>query len=216
MVLVPGLGALGYLLPLVRACAAWTRVNLLDVPGFGHRMTASCPASLTAVAGDVTAWLDVVPRAPVLLAGHSTGAQAALHVALARPGMVAGLALAGPTFPPDARRWRPLAAKIARTVPHETLGLIGATVPQYLRGRGRVLTLLRTAMADAPEAHISGVGCPVTIVRGARDAVCPEPWAAALAGRAAHGRCVTVPGAHNFCYQAPVPAARVLREGSTR
>ena len=216
LVLVPGLGALGYLLPLVRACAAWTRVHLLDVPGFGHASTAACPASLTAVARDVAAWLDVMPGGPVLLIGHSTGAQAALRVALVCPQRVSSLVLAGPTFPPDARHWRRLAARVLRTIPHEPLGLIGATAPQYLRGRGGVLTLLRTAMRDVPEARISDLVCPVTVVRGAHDAVCPEQWAVALAGRASDGRCVTLPGAHNFPYSAPGPAARVLREIAVR
>jgi pimeloyl-ACP methyl ester carboxylesterase len=138
LVLLPGLGAVGYLLPLARACAAWTRVHLLDVPGFGHARTAAYPASLADVARDVAAWLDVTPSGPVMLAGHSTGAQAAVHAALVRPQRAASLVLAAPTFPPDARRWRPLAARVLRTIPHEPLGLIGATVPQYLRGRGGV------------------------------------------------------------------------------
>ena len=211
LVLVPGLGALGYLLPLVRACASWTRVHLLDVPGFGHPRTADRPAALADVARDVTAWLDAVPRSPVLLVGHSTGAPAAVHVALARPQRVAALALAAPTFPPEARRWRPLAARVLRTMPHESPGLIAATAPQYLRGRRGVLTLLRTAMDDAVDTLVPALGCPVTVVRGARDAVCPEHWAAALAGRAPHGHGVTVPGAHNFPFNAPLPTSRALR-----
>jgi pimeloyl-ACP methyl ester carboxylesterase len=214
LVLVPGLGALNCLLPLVRACAGWTRVHLLDLPGFGHASTAACPASLTAVAHDVAAWLDAVPVGPVLLAGHSTGAQAAVRAALFRPQRVSSLVLTGPTFPPDARHWRRLAALVLRTIPHEPLGLIGATAPQFLRGRGGVLTLLRTAMDDVPEARIADLPCPVTVVRGAHDAVCPERWAVALAGRAADGRCVTLPGAHNFPYSAPGPAARALREAA--
>jgi pimeloyl-ACP methyl ester carboxylesterase len=125
---VPGLGALGYLLPTVQPCSAWTRVHLLDVPGFGHRATARCPASLADVARAVTDWLDAVPDRPVLLVGHSTGAQAALHAALAVPERVTVLSLAGPTFPPEARRWRPLAARVARTARHERLGLLPATV----------------------------------------------------------------------------------------
>ena len=216
LVLVPGLGALGYLLPLVRACAAWTRVHLLDVPGFGHASTAACPASLADVTRDVTAWLDVVAGAPVLLMGHSTGAQAAVHAALARPKSVASLALASPTFPPDVRRWRPLAARVARTIPYESVGLIGATLPQYLRGRSGVLTLLRTAMDDAPDALLPAVACPVTVVRGMHDALCPEHWASALADRTPHGDRVTVPGAHNFPYNAPVPTARALRAAAGR
>jgi pimeloyl-ACP methyl ester carboxylesterase len=206
------LGALGYLLPLVRACAAWTRVHLLDVPGFGDPATASCPASLVAVARDVAAWLDVVPRRPVVLAGHSTGAQAAVRAACLRSERVAALVLASPTFPPAARTWRGLAVRVLRTVPHESLGLVGATAPQYLRGRGGVLTLLRTAMADDLEDLVGGLTCPVTVIRGVHDAVCPPDWAAALARQVRNGRCVTVPGPHNFPYTDPGPAARAIRE----
>jgi pimeloyl-ACP methyl ester carboxylesterase len=215
LVLVPGLGALGYLLPLVRACAAWTRVHLLDVPGFGDARTASSPASLDVVARDVAAWLAVVPRRPVVLFGHSTGAQAAVHATRACPTRVAALVLGSPTFPRAARTWWGLAARVVRTAPHESLGLVGATAPQYLRGRGGVLTLLRTAMDDTPEDHIAALRCPVTVVRGAHDAVCPPDWAAVLADRARDGRCVTVPGAHNFPYTDPGPAARAVREAST-
>ena len=216
IVLVPGLGALGYLRPLIRACAAWTRVHLLDVPGFGHARTAHCRATLAGVTADVAAWLDLAAEAvpvgaPVLLVGHSTGAQVALHATLARPARVTTLVLAGPTFPPEARRWRSLAARVARTVPHEHPGIVPVVAAQYLRGRTRVLSLLRTGMADAPDAVVGRVTCPVTVVRGARDAVCPAPWAATLAARAVRGRCLTVPGAHNFPYQAPLPAARALR-----
>ena len=58
LVVVPGLGALGYLLPLVRACAGWTRVTLLDLPGFGHPTTARLPADLASVAATLAVWLD--------------------------------------------------------------------------------------------------------------------------------------------------------------
>lgn len=212
LVMVPGLGALGYLLPLVRACAGWTRVHLLDVPGFGDARTSRLPAALPDVVRDVTAWLDAVPHHPVLLAGHSTGGQAALQVALARPERAASLLLAGPTFPPEARRWRRLATGVLRTLPHEPLGLIRATAPQYLRGRGGVLTLLRTAMHDAPESRITRLSCPVTIVRGAHDGICSEHWAQTLAQRAPSGRCITVPGAHNFPYSEPLAAMPAFRE----
>jgi pimeloyl-ACP methyl ester carboxylesterase len=212
VVVVPGLGALGYLLPTVRACSAWARVHLLDVPGFGHRATARCPATLADVARTVADWLDVVPDRPVLLVGHSTGAQAAQHAALAVPDRVAALSLAGPTFPPEARQWRPLAARIARTARHETPRLIPATAPDYLRGRRRVLTLLRTAMADVPEQLTPRLACPLLVVRGEHDAVCPAPWAARLAAAAPHGRVVTLPGAHNFPYDHPAAASTALRE----
>ena len=65
LVVVPGLGALGYLVPMVAACAVWTRVHLLDLPGFGARTTARLPADLPAVSAALGGWLDAVPDGPV-------------------------------------------------------------------------------------------------------------------------------------------------------
>jgi pimeloyl-ACP methyl ester carboxylesterase len=81
VVVVPGLGALGYLLDTLAGCAAWARSFLLDVPGFGRRGARACAADVQAVAETVSDWLEEVPDGPVVLAGHSTGAQAAPHVA---------------------------------------------------------------------------------------------------------------------------------------
>jgi pimeloyl-ACP methyl ester carboxylesterase len=79
LVMVPGLGALGYLLPVVRGCGTWTRAHLLDVPGFGHRRTSRLPSTLTDVADVVAEWLATAGPRRVLLFGHSTGAQAAVR-----------------------------------------------------------------------------------------------------------------------------------------
>lgn len=214
IVLIPGLGALGYLLPTVRACGLWTRVHLLDLPGFGHRSTARCPATLAATADAAAAWLRDVPERPMLVVGHSTGAQVALRAALAVPDRVAGLCLAGPTFPSQARRWRGLARATIRTARHEPLRLVTATFPEYLRGRGRVLTLLRTAMADRPEKAIERVGCPVFVARGEHDHVCPRPWAASLAAAASEGHTAMLPGAHNFTFTHPAAASTWLRRAA--
>lgn len=211
LVLVPGLGALGYLEPLVHACAAWTRVHLLDVPGFGHRSTADCPAALADVAAAVQGWLADRGHRPVALAGHSTGAQAALSAALAMPEQVAGLVLAGPTFPPAARRPLGLAARVLRTLRAERLGELPAVLPDYLRAGRRMVQLLASAMADRPEDGVPQWRGPLLVVRGRSDAVCPAGWAQDLADQAAHGRCVTLPGAHNFPFTHPDPAAAALR-----
>jgi pimeloyl-ACP methyl ester carboxylesterase len=212
LVIVPGLGALGYLAPLVRACAGWTRVHLLDVPGFGHRSTARCPAALDDVTATVSAWLTVATAAPVLLVGHSTGAQAALQAALAAPHRVAGLALAGATFPPEARRLRPLAARVARTLPHERLAELPAVLPEYVRGNRRLARLLVTALRDRPEDHAPRWSGPLLVLRGQHDAVCSRDWAQDLAAAAPRGRCVTVPGAHNFPFTQPGPASAALQQ----
>ncbi|MFD1829960.1 alpha/beta fold hydrolase [Streptomyces desertarenae] len=202
VVMVPGLGALGYLLDALEGCGAWAESFLLDVPGFGHRQPRACPARIPALAEAVSAWLTAVPRGPVVLVGHSTGAQVALRVAADRPQTVESLVLMGPTFPPALRRAPGLLGALARTLAHEAPGELGATVPYYVRGGAReMLRYARSALHDAPERTIGRVTCPTLVLRGAHDALAPQEWARRLATAAPNGRVRTVPGAHNFPYR---------------
>jgi len=215
LVLVPGLGALGYVLPTVRECAAETRVHLLDVPGFGHRATAGLPADLAATADAVTGWLQEADLGPVLLFGHSTGAQAALRAAAAVPARVDRLVLGGITFAPRDRRAAPLLRAVAATVRHERRPRqVAAVLPYYLRGARGLPALLRSSLADRPEDAVGAVSAPVLVLRGAHDALCPADWAGALAGLAADGRCAVVPGAHNVPWTCPAGTAQGLRTGA--
>lgn len=201
LVVVPGLGALGYLVPTLQRVAATARVTLLDVPGFGHPSTAHLPAGLRDVVAATAGWLAATPGPPVVLAGHSTGAQAALHTARLAPDRVRGLLLGGPTFAPRLRRPLPLAAAVGRTLVHEQPGELPAVAADYRRGGTRVVQLLRTAMADRPEEVVGQLGVPLTVVRGRYDHVSPADWCAAL------GPVRTVPGGHNSTWTHPVATA---------
>jgi pimeloyl-ACP methyl ester carboxylesterase len=201
VVMVPGLGALGYLLDTFHGCSARSRAYLLDVPGFGHRRPRPCSPTVPDLVRAVTGWLRTVCDRPVVLWGHSTGAQVALRVAAAVPERVSALVLAGPTFPPALRTWPALAGALLRDLPREQLGQLPATLPYYrLAGTAAVLRCIRSGQQDAPEVVIGSVTCPVTVLRGRFDAFCPQPWAARLAASAPDGRLVTMPGAHNFPY----------------
>lgn len=220
LVLVPGLGAAGYLVPVARACAGWTRVHLLDLPGFGHRVSARLPADLVSTARTLTDWLAAVPDAqepdaagpdaPVLLLGHSTGAQVALRAALDDPRPVGRLVLAGASFAPGQRRLARLAGPVARTLPHEQSGELPAVLPYYRRGLRRLPALLGSALADAPEEALGALAPPLLVLRGEHDRLCPARWATALAGRAPDGRALQLPGGHNFPWTAPELTAQVL------
>src|SRR3954468_12815844 len=96
-VFLPGLGAPGYLMPWVRRVASWTRVTVLDLPGWRWGRARHCPPTLDGVAEAAVAWLGT-RRRPVVLVGHSTAAQSAALVADRAPELLAGLVLAGPTF----------------------------------------------------------------------------------------------------------------------
>ncbi|MFP5218986.1 MAG: alpha/beta fold hydrolase [Actinomycetes bacterium] len=198
LVVVPGLGALGYLRPALEAAAAVGPVRLLDVPGFGATRTSRCPSSLDDVSGTVAAWLGTGPTsAGVVLVGHSTGAQAALRAALAAPDRVRALVLAGITFPPAARAAGPLVGRTLRTVRHERPRELAAVLPEYVRGGRRLGRLLRTALADRPEDAVRAVAVPLVVVRGRHDHLCDGAWAEHLAATAPDGRVVELPGAHN-------------------
>lgn len=200
VVLVPGLGALGYLLDTLTGCGAWADAFLLDLPGFGTRGRRPCAPDLPAVAAAAARWVDEVAGSPrVVLAGHSTGAQVALRVAALRPDRVHALVLMGPTFPPSGRTPTGLLRPLARTAAHEPLGLLPATVPYYLRGGPQaVLRFLRSAQADEPEQVITRVSCPVLLARGEHDHLAPRWWLDRLAAPTRRAEVRTVPGAHAF------------------
>ncbi|MGI5271873.1 alpha/beta fold hydrolase [Nonomuraea sp. CA-218870] len=215
VVLLPGLGAVGYMKDTLAGCASWARAFLLDVPGFGHRPPRPCPAEVPAIAAVVGAWLETVPEGPVILAGHSSGAQAALRAAAAHPARVRALVLLGPTFPPRQRTLPRAALPFLRTVVRESPSVLSATVPYFLRGGpAAVLRCVRTAQADAPEYLIGKISCPVLVVRGARDRMCPKAWADGLAITAPGGRSVTVPGAHTFPLQHGGMTAALIAEAA--
>jgi pimeloyl-ACP methyl ester carboxylesterase len=202
VVLVPGLGAPGYMLDLLHACGAWTRAQLLDLPGFGSPRTAGCAPELDALTPVAAAWLDD-NVGPVLLAGHSTGAQLALRAAVAAPTRVHALALLDMTFDPPVRRSPLRLAARLRTYLRERPRELVVTVPTFVRAGAALPRYLRSALADEPERHVPAVAAPVLVLRGQHDALCPPEWAEDLARCARFGRLVTVPGAHNTPYTHP-------------
>jgi pimeloyl-ACP methyl ester carboxylesterase len=201
--IVPGLGAMGYLLDLLHACAAWTEAALLDLPGYGNPVTSDCPADLDTLTPVATGCLGGAGDAPVLLVGHSTGAQLALRAAVAAPARVAGLVLIGITFDPPVReRWPRLVPRL-RTYLHERPRELLVTVPDFVRGGSRVTQYLASALRDRPEDHVERVRCPVLVLRGRHDALSPVPWARRLAQGCADGELQTLPGSHNVPYTHP-------------
>jgi pimeloyl-ACP methyl ester carboxylesterase len=210
LVLVPGLGAPGYLVDLLHACGAWTRAHLLDLPGFGSPRTARCPVELDALAPVAAGCLE--GPGPVLVAGHSTGAQLALRAALAAPARVAAVALLDVTFDPQVRHCPLRLVPRLRTYLRERPRELVVTVPAFVRAGAGLPRYVRSALADEPEQHVPALTSPVLVLRGRHDTLCPPQWAAELARRARNGRMVTVPGAHNVPYTHPGAVALHLAE----
>ena len=211
VLLVPGLGSVGYMVELLHACGGWTRTTLLDLPGFGNARTADLPADLGSLTQTLVAAL---PAAPAVVVGHSTGSQLAMHAALAAPGRVGALVLVGPTFEPAVRRTPVLLARHVRTSAFEPPGQLRYTLPDYLRGGRRFREYVRSALDDRPEDHIRRIDVPVLVARGRHDHFASRRWVEELADAAPRGRARTLPGAHAVPYNHPGAVALLAGEAA--
>ena len=222
VVVVPGLGALRYLVPLVREFARrGHRVTLLDLPGFGRRDGLGCLPTIQAIA-EATAWwcANLEDGDQPVLFGHSTGAQAALRAAVRlqedeRP--PAALVLAGPTIAPNQRslprllgvpRFFGATPILRRRDSPAELGVLG----DCHRGGRDVLTLLRSALADRPERTVRELTVPLVVTAGRHDAFAPAGWLVALthAAPSRSTRVVRLPGSHNNPFTHTVALATVV------
>ena len=203
-------GRTRYLLPWLRLVASWTRVTVLELPGWRYGRARSCPPTVVGIGTAVGDWLQATGRRDVVLVGHSTGAQAVLRAAVGYRSLVAGVVLAGPTFTPAARTVSGLLRALAVTLPRER--------PGARRGAAELPAQWRAADAAAgPLGHGRSDG---GADRRASDAVAGADRPGRPAGRPGLGRllaeigsgsCAVLPGAHNFCYSHPAPAAEQLR-----
>jgi pimeloyl-ACP methyl ester carboxylesterase len=203
--LVPGLGldAAAWRPTLRSLPAGWCPdLNVALLPGYGERARRRAdlrPAALAELLLD--RWCP--PDTAVVLVGHSASCQIVAEAARRRPDRVAGLVLVGPTTDPRARSWPSLARRWLATARHEPVGQVPTLFRQYSRtGLGTMARAMDAARRDDVRESVHGSRCPVLVLRGHHDRICPEDWAAELAGaarRSAHHRVprsVTVPGAH--------------------
>lgn len=211
LALVPGLGSRGYLRPLAREVATWTRATILDLPGWWRGRARNCRPTTDGIADAVRRWAAERPGRRMVLVGHSTGAQAVARAAADLPPSVAGVVLAGPVFAPTIRTWPALLRAAAATVPAETPGELAAVLPSYLHsGLVPLVRLLADGLREGAGAYASVAG-PVTVITGRRDELAPPWWASELAVRLG-GPMQLVPGGHNCVYRHPQAVSAVLRD----
>jgi pimeloyl-ACP methyl ester carboxylesterase len=223
VVLVPGLGLPGYLVPTVRALSdRGLTSTVLDLPGFGGRGPRACEPSVTGVGDAAADWLLArstaagpdAPPARTVLVGHSTGAQAALGAAVRLPpaGPVAGVVLAGPTVAPEQRSLPRLLATAPRAYRRDSPRELAA-LQDVARWAPDVLRMLLTSTRDAPERTVERLRLPLLLTSGRGDAFAPAHWLTQLsrqAVRSPSARVVRLPGSHNNPFTHPVPFSGLL------
>jgi pimeloyl-ACP methyl ester carboxylesterase len=201
VVLVPGLGLDQRSSARLRQRVA---AEVVLLPGMGRHAPVPSIDDLAALL------LAELGPGPVLLVGHSQSCQV---VAAAAPDpRVCAVLLLGPTTDPRMRRLGVLAGRWLRTAAHEPVWQLPLVLVQYLHTGPRAMAALWRSLApDRIDARLSGIGVPVLVVRGTRDALCPHDWAADLASRAPLGRLVELPGAAHMTVQTrPDDVARLV------
>jgi pimeloyl-ACP methyl ester carboxylesterase len=210
IVFLPGLGAPGYLRSWVSRTGAWANAEVLDLPGWRGGRAIRCEPTIEGIAEATIKRLEARPDGPLVLVGHSTGAQAAALVAQRVPHILAGVVLAGPTFDPSMRGWPGLVGRALRTIPHETTGELAAVLPKYLRGGVvPVLNLLRDGVRQGAEVY-QPMRLPVLVLAGQHDYLAPPSWADRLARQIGAENAI-VAGGHNFCFSHPAATDQATR-----
>ncbi len=217
LLMIHGLGvSTRTLLPLARLLAPHRTLLLPDLPGFGRSPAPRPPRPRVLGIGELAAAMAALmtaaghPRAAVL--GHSLGCQVAVELADRFPQRVERLVLVAPTVDRAARTVGGQLARLLRDSYREPPALLPLTVWDYLAaGPQRVLATLRFALADRLEIKLPWIELPALVVRGGRDPLVSERWAAEVARGLPAGALATVAAAaHGLPYSRPGELARLV------
>lgn len=172
------------------------RGTVVLLPAFGRRARRNTPLTPERLAGLLLD--DLAPTEPVVLIAHSASCQLVVEAAVRAPERVRAIVLVGPTTDPRAATWPGLVRRWLRTAVHEKPWQLPLLVRAYARtGLVSMARGMDAARRHRLDSTLAAVPCPVLIVRGRHDAICPTAWTAALAATAPHGRSETLAvGAH--------------------
>jgi pimeloyl-ACP methyl ester carboxylesterase len=155
---------------------------------------------------------DAKITGPVVLVGHSTGAQVALGAALRlqhdRDDL--SVVLAGLTFRPEQRSWPGIlggAATAYRKDPPSEL----VVAKNIARVRTDLLSIIESGRHDRPEERVRGLQVPTVLTAGEADSFAPQAWMERVAVASGGPAQVSVlPGSHNNLFTHPAEVAAVV------
>lgn len=172
-------------------------VHSVDLPGFGRSPKPRDGVTIEQYADYLGELLPLLSATPVVLVGHSMGAQFATETAAAHPSLVSHLVLIGSVTDPARGSLLNQALDLGRDTLKEPVAGTLIVMGDYLRcGPRWYLTTLRPMLAYRTDQRLRAVRAPTLVIRGEDDPVCRRDWAAQLAAEAPAGRLLELPGRH--------------------
>lgn len=185
----------------------------VDLPGFGGLPKPPVGgADVARIAAHLAVALDLVGDAPLVLVGHSMGAQWVIELAAQRPDRVTSVVAIGPVVDVRYRTAVRQAVALGLDTLLEPPLLNMIVFSDYVRcGLPWYLSQLRHMLAYRTEQRISEIDVPVLVIRGAGDPVAGRAWCRLLRDRARNGRLVEIPNRHHLVqHSAPRAVASAI------
>ena len=212
-VLVHGIGmSHRYLRRLQAVLAGAGTTHAVDLPGFGRSPRPTQGVTIERYADYLGELLPQLSDAPVVLVGHSMGAQFVTETAARYPELVAQLVLIGAVTDPTRDTAVQQARALARDTLKEPASGTFIVLGDYLRcGPRWYLATLRPMLAYRTDLRLREVSAPTLVIRGQVDPVSRHEWGVHLAGQAPRGRLLELPGRHLVQFSAAASTAAGIR-----
>lgn len=203
VVLVHGIGVSHrYFSSLRRSLARTRTVVCIDMPGFGGLPKPHGAPDVVTTGAALANVIASSGLGPVVLVGHSMGAQWAVEAALHRPDLVERVVAVGPVTDADHRNGPAQTRALALDALLEPPWISGVVLAEYVRcGIRWYLDQLRHMLDYALEERVAELQTPLLVIRGARDPVAGLRWCRLLRDRAPHADLIQVPGHHHAVHQ---------------
>ncbi|TFB98719.1 alpha/beta hydrolase [Cryobacterium adonitolivorans] len=213
-VLVHGIGmSHRYLDRLHNTLAVTGAVHSVDLPGFGRSPKPERGVSIEQYADYLGELLPMLSERPVVLVGHSMGAQFATETAVRHPALVAHLVLIGGVTDPTRDSVLRQALDLGRDTLKEPFGGTMIVMRDYLLcGPRWYLATLRPMLAYRTDLRLRDVCAPTLVIRGKDDPVSRHEWGVRLAAQASQGKLLELPGRHLVHFSAAAATAAGIRE----
>jgi pimeloyl-ACP methyl ester carboxylesterase len=188
------------------------RVINFDLPGFGSTPRPSHRMSVEEYAVAIRRELQTRDAGPVVVVGHSMGAQFAVELARQDPDAVTHVVLVGPVVDEKKRTLAAQSLALLRDSALEPPRTQFMVITDYLRCGPRWFLREVRSMLDYPtHAAITDITQPVLVMRGENDPIADASWCEALRRYAVDGSVVTIANKrHNVVHSDPSASAAAI------